>query len=114
MTSNYIADIFGAFSDTPHTYDLPWHFIGTADTHLGFVNGSTANLTAKGYNSLTDVTHAYTNGEWYSAITMPNGVVAYFWAAPNDGVEIISADGTQCGIRKRNRCLGLEICYGHH
>ncbi len=36
MTPNYVADIFGAFSATPHKYDLAWHVRGQVSSELKF------------------------------------------------------------------------------
>ncbi len=36
MTPNYLADIFGAFSDAPHKYDLAWHIRGQAASDMAF------------------------------------------------------------------------------
>jgi hypothetical protein len=93
MTPNYVADLFGAFSTTAHIYDLPWHWLGTASTSLTLSPRSTTDLTNLGYNSLTNVMHASTDGAWNASITMANGNSAKFWAAANPGTEVMTANG---------------------
>jgi len=52
MTQNYLADIFGAFSDSPHKYDLAYHIRGDATSDLTF-KPITFDPTVNGYNWFT-------------------------------------------------------------
>ena len=52
MTPNYLADIYGAFSSSPHKYDFAWHVRGDAASDLTF-NPITFDQSINGYNWLT-------------------------------------------------------------
>ena len=93
MTPNYVADIFGAFGNAPHTYDLPWHWIGDLSVNLPLSSRSTSDFNVPGYNSINNVMHASSNGAWNASIAMENGHIAQFWAAANPGTEVITGNG---------------------
>jgi hypothetical protein len=93
VTPSYVADSFAGLSSTEHTYDLPWHPIGTLSTSVALTARSTADFNDAGYDQLTDVMHAFVDGGWTATITMPTGGVATLLAAANPGTEVITADG---------------------
>ena len=58
LTSGYLADLFAAFSDTPHTYDLAWHIKGAPSSDLAFAASSFPEPVPNGYNALASVRQA--------------------------------------------------------
>jgi hypothetical protein len=58
LTGEYVADLFGAFSDTPHTYDLAWHIRGEPSSDLPFADQPFPEPAPNGYNAFTRVRRA--------------------------------------------------------
>jgi hypothetical protein len=58
MTSEYFADLFGAFSKAPHKYDLAWHIRGEANSDLTFKAITFPQPAADGYVALANVRQA--------------------------------------------------------
>ncbi len=65
LTGSYLADLFAAFSDAPHRYDLAWHVRGDPSSDLPFVVSPFPDPVPNGYNAFTEVRQAPpTNGPW--------------------------------------------------
>ena len=58
LTGEYLADLFGAFSDAPHTYDLAWHIRGEPSSDLPFADSQFPAPAPNGYNAFTRVRRA--------------------------------------------------------
>ena len=82
LTRDYVADLFGAFSRMPHTYDLTWHPRGNGGVPQG-VEGQPFALSeprAAGYSELKDL-QAYTLAQGSLAIPFENkGLATTFHA----------------------------------
>lgn len=91
MTQNYLADIFGAFSDTPHKYDLAWHVRGDPTSDLTFTPAPFSSPPV-GYNTLTDVRSA-SAGDKSAAFTFNReGKIARLTLAAGTDTEAILGD----------------------
>jgi hypothetical protein len=66
LTDGYLADLFGAFSAEPHTFDLAWHVRGQPTSQLSFAPFSFGPEPAKGYNVLRDVRAAEPGADAYA------------------------------------------------
>jgi len=94
LTPQYMADLYGGFSNTPHKYDLAWHVRGQ-------MNGSSlkqepmkfAEAAGDGYGVLTDVTHAKTDGAWTASLTTRTKKPLTLLAAAVPGMEVIFGKG---------------------
>ena len=65
LTSHFLADLFGVFSETPHRYDLAWHIRGYPTSDLKFASALFPDPALNGYNALTDVRQAQpTDNPW--------------------------------------------------
>jgi Heparinase II/III-like protein/Alginate lyase len=73
LTDRYLADLFGAFSATPHRYDLAWHIRGNATSDLDFQPFAFPEPASNGYNVLVDVMRARPAAKPWS-ITFTRGV----------------------------------------
>ena len=92
MTSNYLADIFGAFSAFPHKYDLAWHIRGVATSDLTF-KPIQFDPSVNGYNWFTSVRAAdATDKPWMVTSTRDNHV-ARLHVAGAAGTQVIIGEG---------------------
>lgn len=65
LTGDYLADLFAAFSDAPHKYDLAWHVRGEPSSDLALADAPFPEPVANGYNAFTEVRRApATSGPW--------------------------------------------------
>ena len=92
LTPEYVADIFGAFSDGPHKYDLAWHLRGEFASDLPFQPMTFPGPVADGYNALSGVRHA-TTGETWSATATRNSNEVRLFAAGGTETEVITGTG---------------------
>jgi len=92
LTAEYFADLFGAFSETPHTYDLAWHIQGEWSSELKLKALTLPEPVADGYNALAEVRHAKIEQPW-SAAFKRGDVVARFLAASGGATEVIVGKG---------------------
>jgi len=92
MTQNYLADIFGAFSDSPHKYDLAWHIRGEPTSDLTFSPAPFVNPPV-GYNTLTDVRAAPVGDKSNTFTFTREGKIARLSLAANSPTEAILGDG---------------------
>jgi len=92
MTPYYLADIYGAFSTSPHKYDLAWHIRGevTSDLTLGPV---TIDSTVNGYNTLTNVRGADASDKPWSVTLTRGDKVARLHVAGEAGTQAVVGDG---------------------
>ncbi len=58
LTDSYLADLYGAFSAQPHTYELAWHIRGAWTSDLKFSPFSFGASPERGYDTLTGVQQA--------------------------------------------------------
>jgi hypothetical protein len=92
FTPNYVADIYGAFSDKPHKMDLANHFLGNLKIGLKLEAYVPKAPLANGYNILQNLRYASTDQPW-SADIKTKGGTARFFAAPGTPTEILIGDG---------------------
>ena len=92
LTSGYLADIFGAFSQGPHKYDLAWHLRGQLTSDLPFQPMKFPEPVADGYKALSDTRQANTNKAW-SATFSRNGKDVRLLAAGGIETEVFTGVG---------------------
>jgi hypothetical protein len=73
LTAWFMADLFAGFSDSPHTYDMAWHFRGRVVTSLDLQPKKFDEPVANGYNALGDVESAGTDQPWSAAVASQGG-----------------------------------------
>jgi len=79
MTPQYLVDIYGAFGNIPHTYDLAYHFIGELNSTLDLKAFPTPKeQLPNGYNALTDLKSASTDAAWSAQVKAKKGNAAFF------------------------------------
>jgi len=93
LTPEYLADLFGGFSTTPHQYDLAWHLRGRLETSLPLEPKRFSDPVANGYNALSDPRHASTDHAWSAAVTTPTGRPVRLLAGAGEGTEVITGAG---------------------
>ncbi len=92
LTNEYMADLFGAFSNVPRKLDLAWHFMGSLETTLPMSDYAFPSPAKPGYSALTEVKHATTDQPWRATVQAKNGV-ARFFAAGGVPTEVIAGNG---------------------
>ncbi len=92
LTPEYMADIFGAFSQMPHQMDLAWHFVGDLKPSIELTDYAFPTPVQPGYSALTEVKRGQTDQAWNATIQAKNGV-ARFVAAGGSPTEIIVGNG---------------------
>lgn len=92
FTPEYIADIFGNFSNAPHKYDLFWHIVGDLTTTVKS-EPFTFDPKVDGYNSIQKPTKGSTDQAWTATVTTPNGKVARFVAAGSTRTDLFFGIG---------------------
>lgn len=93
MTKHYLADLFGAFSSTPHDYDLAWHIRGTPSAELQFKPMSFAEPVPNGYNFLTNTRSKLTYGPWSLDVTRKGRTARLVATQSQSATEVILGDG---------------------
>jgi hypothetical protein len=93
LTANYLADLFAAFSDAPHKYDMAWHLRGKLASDLKTEPMQFPEPVAAGYNALTHVSHASTNQAWTATVTSSGGRPARLLAPGGTQTEVIFGNG---------------------
>jgi len=93
MTPNYFADIFGAFSKTPHKYDLAWHIRGEVSSALKFDSMTFPAPMGEGYDVFTNVRHASVPDQPWSITFTRDTHLARLHAASAKDAQVIVADG---------------------
>ena len=92
FTPEYVADLFSAFSETSHTYDLGWHLRGDFATELKLEPLKFPKDVAVGYSALLDTQHATTDKAWTASFTT-KGQFTRLVAESASGTEIITGNG---------------------
>ena len=92
MTPTYLADIFGAFSTSPHKYDLAWHIRGDVSTDLKF-DPMTFDENVPGYNTLTNVRQSAVADKPWSITLTRDEHIARLHAASAPAAQVIVGDG---------------------
>ena len=92
LTPDYLADLFAAFSSSPHQYDLAWHIRGEPASQLKFEPMQFSEPVPNGYNLLTNVRHVAADGAWSVTVTH-NGRAARLVGTGAPATDIILADG---------------------
>lgn len=65
LNGRYLADLFSAVSDRPHTYDLTWHIRGAPTTDLAMAPAPFPDPVPVGYNQLLNVRQSQpTSSAW--------------------------------------------------
>ena len=94
LTPQYLADIFLAFSDTPHKYDLAWHFRGKLKMGLNMEPYQFPEPVTNGYNALTEVMRApATDAAWSASVMTGGNKPVKFFAAGGIQTEVITGNG---------------------
>lgn len=93
LTPQYLADIFAAFSDSPHKYDLAWHIRGAMTTTLKAEPYSFPEPVADGYNAIDDLTHASSDQAWTATVITPNNQTLRFLAAGGTPTDVYLGRG---------------------
>jgi len=93
MTTDYFADIFGAFSKAPHKYDLAWHIRGEASSALKFTPMAFPEPVANGYCTLTNVRQAPASDVPWSMTFTRKEHLARLHAASAPATQVVLADG---------------------
>ena len=89
MTTDYFADIFGAFSQAPHTYDLAWHIRGDVSSGLKLDPFSFAAPLGEGYDVLTNLRHASVPDQPWSMTFTRDAHLATLHAASAPAAQVI-------------------------
>jgi len=92
MTPNYLADIYGAFSASPHKYDFAWHIRGDATTDLKF-NPITFDQSINGYNWFTSARAADPSDKSLTIASTQKDKVARLHLAGGVSTQIIIGEG---------------------
>ena len=92
MTENYLADIFGAFSTSLHTYDLAWHIRGDVSSDLKF-DPMTFDPSVNGYNTLTNVRQSDMADKPWSITLTRDEHIARLHGAGAPAAQVIVGDG---------------------
>jgi len=92
MTSNYLADIFGAFSAAPHKYDFAWHIRGDATSDLTF-SPITFDQSINGYNWFTSARAADATDKPINIISTNGDKVARLHLAGGSPTQAIIGEG---------------------
>jgi hypothetical protein len=93
MTTDYFADIFGAFSQAPHKYDLAWHIRGDVSSGLKFDPFSFPAPLGDGYDVLTNLRHAAVPDQPWSMTFTRDNHIARLQAAGASDAQVIVGDG---------------------
>jgi len=88
-----LADIFGAFSKTPHKYDLAWHIRGDVSSALKFDAMTFPAPVGEGYDVFTNVRHASVPDQPWSITFTRDAHLARLQAASAKDAQVIVADG---------------------
>lgn len=94
LTADYVADLFGAFSEQPHIYDLAWHPTGECTTDLALDPVPAPGLTAIGYNTLGDPRIATADGGYRVNYVDRGQPLALIAAEGGPATQVILGEGT--------------------
>ena len=93
LNGHYLADLFAAFSASPHQYDLAWHIRGNPTSDLRFSSLPFQEPVPDGYNALTNVRQAEpTENSWEVSLAL-EGHTARLLAAAGPWTKAILGDG---------------------
>jgi len=115
LTSEYVADIFGAFARLPRKLDLAWHIRGDFSSSLDLKPTEIPQPAERGYSELINVASAKAAGPWSAAFDV-KGTKVGFHAAGNEATEVITGDGWFGRERPKTilqRRLTNETLYGN-
>ena len=96
ITGNYLADLFAAFSSSPHLYDLAWHISGTLATDLKLAPATLSEAAQLGYCQLKNVRSSVSDKPCSLTFSENNVPVRLYCAAPvqpGSQTELIYGDG---------------------
>jgi len=93
LTSEYMADLFGAFARAPRTMDLAWHIRGEFASELATEPMTFPEPREMGYIELAEPSHVVTERSWSASFTRNDGETARFIAAGGADTDVIIADG---------------------
>ena len=94
LTPQYYADIFGAFSNSPHQYDMAWHVRGKMNSST--LKGEPTKFpetATEGYSVLADVSHAKADEAWTASLTTRTNKPLTLLAAAVPGTEVFFGKG---------------------
>jgi Heparinase II/III-like protein/Alginate lyase len=93
LTGGYLADLFGAFSDSPHKYDLAWHIRGSPTLGLNLSPSPFRDPVANGYNVLTEVRASEPTEHAWSATMVQGDHSARLLAAGGFPTQAVIGEG---------------------
>lgn len=93
LTDEYLADLFGAFSDSPHKYDLAWHIRGTLSSKMAFMASPFRDPVPNGYSALADVRQAQPTSDSWSVNLAIGGHAARLVVAGGTATQPVVGDG---------------------
>ena len=92
LMPEYMADLYAAFGEGTHKYDLAWHLRGQFASDLQFQPMTFPEPVADGYKALTDTRQVDTDKPW-SATATHEGKEVRLFAAGGIDTEVIAATG---------------------
>jgi len=93
LAGRYLADLFAAFSPSPHAYDLAWHVRGVPTSSLPFAATQFPEAAPHGYDAFTSVREAPTTADPWSIAFERKGQIARLVAAGGRETRPILGDG---------------------
>lgn len=95
VTPDYLADLYGVFAETSHTYDLAWHFRGKMTCDLSLEPFQFPDKAPNGYNALTDVRRGAVPADrpWSAQVVNAKGHPIRFLAPATAADEVIIGNG---------------------
>jgi hypothetical protein len=93
LTPHYMADLFGAFSSSPHKYDLAWHIRGEAQSNLNFAPVTLPAPAPVGYSALANLRRAVVDDQAWSVTMTRKEFSATLLAAGAPATSIMLGDG---------------------
>lgn len=103
VTTRYLADLFGAFSDASHRYDLAWHIRGALASDLDLKPVPFPEPAPNGYNALVNMRRSRPTEGFWSATFALSDRVARLPAAGGTPTEAIVGEGGVYVDEKRLR-----------
>lgn len=92
LRPNYMADIFGAFSASPHKYDFAWHIRGAMTSELTFAPFS-FDKSINGYNFFTEGRAAEATDKSFTVTATNESKVAKLYVASGPATQAIIGEG---------------------
>lgn len=92
LTPNYLADVFGVFSASPHKYDLAYHIRGDATSDLA-LKPLTFSPDVNGYNSFTSASASDATDKPWTVTSTRDSNIARLHVAGGASTQAIIGEG---------------------